>query len=130
MAVMVDTAAVTGESRVATSALRSYGARHERVSEVWLTELLSGSVPGDVGGIKAIAAGDLRVAEIVLPEEADCASLASAVWILSTRGWDVSVLLPSHRLGEAHAVLRSTPCRLQGWWLEDGEISFGNYETP
>ena len=37
MAVMVDTAAVTTEARVATSAMRAYAARNERVSEVWLS---------------------------------------------------------------------------------------------
>ncbi len=40
MAVMVDTAVVTGEARVATSALRAYAARSERAEEVWLSGLL------------------------------------------------------------------------------------------
>ena len=130
MAVMVQTTAVTSEARVATSAVRAYTARHERVREVPLAEMLAGAVIGNVTGIKAVAAGDLRVAEIVLPEEAPCETVAAATWLLNDRGWDVSVLLPLHRLGEAHATLRGAPCRLQSWWIDDGEVRFGGYETP
>jgi len=130
VAVIVDTTAVTGDGRVATSTLRAYGARTERAAEVWLADLMSGAVVGDLTGIKAVAAGDLRVVEVIIPEDVPCESVASALWLLSTRGWDATVLVPCHRLGEAHAVLRGTPCRLQSWWIEDGEVSFGGHETP
>lgn len=130
MAVMVDAAAVTSEARVATSAVRTYAARHERVAEVPLSRVLEGAVAGDVTGVRAVVAGDLRVVEIVLPEEMEPGALASAIWLLAARGWSVDLLAPSHRLGEAHVALRGSPCRLQPWWLDDGEISFGSFETP
>ncbi|MFQ5555474.1 MAG: hypothetical protein ACE5GC_08925 [Acidimicrobiia bacterium] len=130
MAVMVQTEPVTTEAQVATSVLRTYRARHERVSEVPLADMVSGALRSDVRGVKAVAAGDLRVTEIVVPEEMECAAVASAVWTLAARGWSVDVLVPSCRLGEAHAGLRGAPCRLQPWWVDDSEISFGGYETP
>ena len=130
MAVMVQVEPVTTEAQVATSVLRTYGARHERVAEVPLADMLVGSVAGDLRGVKAVAAGDLRVTEIVVPEEMECAAVASAVWVLAARGWSVDVLVPSYRIGEAHAGLRGAPCRLQPWWIDDSEISFGGYETP
>ncbi len=130
MAVMVQAAAVTSEARVATSAVRTYAARHERVSEVPLSQVLDGAVAGDVNGVRAVVAGDLRVVEIVLPEEMEPGSLAPAIWLLAARGWTIDILTPSHRLGEAHAALRGSPCLLQPWWIDGGEVSFGSFETP
>ena len=133
MAVMVERMSVASEARVTASALRAYAARYERVSEVSLTEMLSsaGDFSGtDFSGMGAVAASGLRIVEIALPPDVGCESLTSAVRILDSRGWQVSVLLPLHRLGEAHAILRGAPCRLQPWWIDDSEVCFGSYETP
>ena len=128
MTVMVQ--AVNGDTHVATAALRAYAARHERVAEVPLVELLAGAAaPGSLG-VKAVAVADLRVVEVVVPDEVVCEGLASSVWALAAQGWDVVVLLPLHRLGEGHGGLRGVPCRLQSWWMENGEVSFGSCEIP
>jgi hypothetical protein len=130
MAVLVESAPVTGEARAATGALRAYAARHERVEEVPLAAMLTGAVAGDVNGVRAVAAGDLRVVEIVIPEEVPCDAVAPATRLLAGRGWDVAVLVPAFRLGEAHGSLRGAPCRLQPWWIDGGEVCFGAYEIP
>lgn len=130
MTVMVQMERVASQARVTTSALRTYVARAERVDEVPLVEMVSGGGAGDLTGVMAVVAGDLRVVEIVLPDDVSCEAVASATWILSGRGWSVDVLVPSHRLGEAHAALRSVPCRLQPWWIDGDEVSFGHHETP
>jgi hypothetical protein len=40
------------------------------------------------------------------------------------------VLVSLDRIGQAHDGLRGTPCRLQGWWIFEGEVVFGAFETP
>ncbi len=49
---------------------------------------------------------------------------------LAADGWRVHVLVPLERMGEAHRGLRGVDVRLQGWWLDDGSVHFGQPEIP
>ncbi|MFZ0492286.1 MAG: hypothetical protein WAM81_03690 [Acidimicrobiia bacterium] len=49
---------------------------------------------------------------------------------LAADGWQVHVLVPLERMGEAHRGLRGVAVRLQGWWLDDGSVHFGRPEIP
>ena len=44
--------------------------------------------------------------------------------------WDVSVIVPSSRMGEAHRALRGTPITLQPWWFDGEDVRFGGPEVP
>jgi len=49
---------------------------------------------------------------------------------LAADGWQIHVLVPLERMGEAHRGLRGVDVRLQGWWLDDGSVHFGQPEIP
>lgn len=117
-------------AEVVQSTVVHYTRRQEPVVESWLTELTGEIMPDELGFLSCIAAVDRRVVEVVVAPTTDMAGLNRAVWRLSARGWGVFVLVPSERLGDAHAVLRGTPCTLQGWWLETGRPTFGRFERP
>lgn len=44
--------------------------------------------------------------------------------------WQVSVIVPAARMGEAHRALRGTPVTLQPWWPDDEGVRFGGPEVP
>jgi len=44
--------------------------------------------------------------------------------------WDVSVIVPAARMGEAHRALRGAPITLQPWWSDDEGVRFGGPEVP
>ncbi|HSM01372.1 MAG TPA: hypothetical protein VK960_02875 [Acidimicrobiia bacterium] len=48
----------------------------------------------------------------------------------SAADWDVSVIVPAHRMGEAHRALRGTPITLQPWWIDGESVRFGGPEVP
>jgi len=121
---------LVGVENVVEAALAVYQARHERVIQVALMEMVDCEVSIDVGRLPVVAAVDSRVAEIVVDETVICDQLAAAVWSLADQGWRVTVLVATHRTGEGHFGLRGTPCRLQTWWETDAGIDFGSYETP
>jgi len=115
---------------VAAAIVDTYTARRERVQEIPLADLVTGSVSADLSAIIAVVAGDLRVVEIVAEDYDDLERLAPATWTLAGRGWDVIVLVPCNRVGDAHASLRAAPCQLQPWWLDEHGVWFGALETP
>ena len=45
-------------------------------------------------------------------------------------GWQVAVLVPAERMGDAHSSLRGFPLRLQSWWADGDRICFGGPEVP
>ena len=73
---------------------------------------------------------DASYAPCVLDDEAVVTDLIQVADALDADGWEVVVLLPSSRLGEAHAGLRGTPCTLQSWWWHGDRICFGGSEIP
>ena len=119
---------ITGD--VTAAVVDIYTARRERVQRIPLADLVAGSVGADLSSITAVVAGDVRVVEIVAEDFDDLERLAPATWTLAGRGWDVVVLVPCNRVGDAHVSLRAAPCLLQPWWLDDHGVWFGALETP
>jgi len=79
----------------------------------------------------AIVAAEVGVIECVVGENVDPADLGAGITRLAADGWAITVLIPTHRIGEAHAGLRRRPARLQPWWVEDsGRVRFGAWEVP
>ena len=79
----------------------------------------------------AVVAAEAGVVECVIDAEIDPADLAPGIVRLAADGWAVTVLVPAHRIGQAHSALRRRPARLQPWWLEDGvNVRFGALEVP
>jgi hypothetical protein len=127
MAVQVS---LIGTERVVDRALAIYRAHLERAIEVPLGDMVDCQVPVDVAHLSVVAAGEIRVAEIMVDETVMCAQLAGALWSLNDQGWRATVVVPTARLGEAHTALRGVPCRLQGWWEDTAAICFGSPEIP
>lgn len=129
MALLIEST-TTMATNVADAVVATYAARRDKVQLMSVAELVAGSVSSDLSGITAIVAAEHRVAEIVAADGLDLERLAAASWALAGRGWDVTVLVPCDRIGDAHASLRSAPCRLQPWWQDSEGVWFGAFETP
>ncbi len=129
MAVAVQ-AEVSAVAEVVRASVAHYSLRHEAVVESWLAEMAGAPVTDALGFLSCIVAIDRRIIEIVVPSAEDAAGLSSVVWSLAGSGWQVTILAPTFGIGGAHAALRGTPCRLQSWWFEDGEVVFGRFERP
>ncbi len=117
-------------AHVTAGVVDAYTARRERVQQMSLGELVDGALLAPASNLATVVAGDMRVVEIIADDEFDLEQLASATWALSGRGWDVTVLVPCNRLGDAHMSLRAAPCSLQGWWFDEDGVWFGAHETP
>ena len=128
MATAMRTAA-TPVDRVCAAAAAAFWGAGERAIDVPLLEMAQGARPEGLEGVRCIVASDVRVVEIAVDERA-VEAVATAVWDLGGAGWDVVVLIPAARCGEAHATLRGAPCTLQPWWTADDAIAFGKPETP
>jgi len=127
MAVQVS---LVGTDRVVDRALAIYRAHRERAIEVPLGTMVDREVSVDVARLSVVAAGDIRVAEVMVDETVLCSELPAALWSLADQGWRTTVVVPTARLGEAHTALRGVPCRLQGWWEDSTQIRFGSHEAP
>ena len=119
---------LTEIDRVTAATLDVYARRRDLATEMPLAELLD--VPKGLGSLRAIVASTERAIEIVVDAGVETSSLVAGVWALAAQGWQPVVLIALDRIGEAHAELRGTPCRLQGWWVVDDEVVFGGFETP
>lgn len=129
MALLIEETVDVAE-HVTAGVVDAYTSRRERVQQVPLSELVDNAVAAEVAAVTAVVAGDMRVVEIIADDEFDLEMLAAATWTLAGRGWDVTVLVPCNRLGDAHTSLRAAPCRLQGWWFDENGVWFGAHETP
>ena len=121
---------VDAAAHVIAGVVDAYSARRERVQSMPLTELLSGDISPDLAAVTTVVAGDLRTVEVITDDQLDLERLAAATWLLSGRGWDVTVVVPCNRIGDAHASLRAAPCRLQPWWFDEHGVWFGAPEIP
>lgn len=119
---------LTEVDRVAAATLEVYARRRDLAAEMPLAELLD--VPKGLGSLRAIVASTERAIEIVVDPGVDTGELPAGIWALAAKGWQPIVLVALDRIGEAHAELRGTPCRLQAWWVIDNEVVFGGFETP
>lgn len=123
-------ASLIGTERVVDRTLAIYRAHLDRAVQVSLGEMVDRDVPVDVAGLTVVAAGDARVAEIMVDETVVCQQLTQSIWSLADQGWQTVVVVPAARMGEAHFALRGVPCRLQAWWDDGSTICFGSHETP
>ena len=87
-------------------------------------------IAADASRLSVVAAGESRVAEIMVDETVVCEQLIQAVWSLAAQGWSATVVVPASRMGEAHFALRGLPCRLQAWWEDVATAHFGSHEKP
>lgn len=117
------------EQQVLAAIGRAYVAAHHPVVEAHLSAVLVAPT-SSVGALSAVMVAGRSTIEIVLAEEAVSLGLVAAIAELAGGGWEVVILIEGHRSGDAHAGLRGTPCVLQQWWYEAGEICFGGFETP
>jgi len=115
---------------VTDAVVAAYTARREKVRTMPVSELVSGFVSSDLSTLTAVVAAEQRVAEIVAEDSHNLERLAAAAWALAGRGWDLIVLVPTSRIGDAHASLRSAPCLIQPWWSDADGVWFGALETP
>lgn len=129
MALLIETTVDTRAS-VTDAVIAAYSARRERVQTMALGDLVEGAVAADLSGVSALVAADMRVAEVIADHGVDLERLPSAAWALASRGWDMIVLVPCDRIGDAHTSLRSAPCSLQPWWFDADGVWFGALETP
>ena len=127
MAVQVS---LIGTDRVVDRALAIYRAHLDRAIEVPLGDMVDREISMDVARLSVVAAGDSRVAEIMVDETVICAQVTPAIWSLVDQGWQATIVVPAARMGEAHASLRGVPCRLQSWWEDSSGIAFGPFERP
>jgi len=127
MAVQVS---LIGTDRVVDRAMAIYAAHLERSIAVTLGDMVDREISVDVARLAVVAAGDSRVAEIMVDETVLCAQVTGALWSLADQGWQSTVVVPASRMGEAHAALRGTPCVLQAWWEDEHGIEFGSVERP
>lgn len=129
MALLIETP-VDAATAVTDAVIAAYKARRERVQTMRVSDLVAGAVSSDLSGVTAVVAAELRAAEIVADADLDLERLAAATWALAGRGWEVVVLVPCSRVGDAHNSLRAAPCVLQPWWTDGDGIWFGAFETP
>lgn len=127
MAVQVS---LIGTDRVVDRSLAIYGAHLERAIHVPLGDMVDREMAVDVARLSVVAAGESRIAEIMVDETVLCAQISPALWSLADQGWRTTVVVPAPRMGEAHTALRGIPCRLQAWWEDASGISFGAFERP
>lgn len=127
---MAVSASTSETARVAAGAGRTYAVRGEFVVESSLADApLAARIP-DLAGTRSVIVPERRRCEIVLDDDAVVTDLIPVVDALDGDGWEVVVLLPSARMGDAHTGLRGTTCMLQSWWWHGDCILFGATEIP
>ena len=114
--------------RVAWAIRDIYADRRHPIRVAGLSDLVFGL--GVPAGTLCLVADEPQTVDIVLNLGSTAASLAGPIAVLAEDDWVVTVLVPSERLGEAHAALRGTDCILQSWWIEADDVQFGGFETP
>lgn len=111
---------------VAGAVLAAYARLGGTVVETTLSEISEiEGIPGRV-----VVAADLGIAECLLLEGTDPAHLVPGIERLAAVGWEVTLVSPAARMGEAHRALRGSPARLQAWWREGDQLCFGVPEVP
>lgn len=80
----------------------------------------------------AVVVPRLRQVECVLRIDQPLELATGKLVSLAQDGWEVSALLPTGALGDAHGAFRGLSIRLQGWWQreDDGAIGFTSPERP
>jgi hypothetical protein len=123
-------ASLIGTERVVDRSLAIYRAHLDRAIEVPLGDMVDRAIGIDAARLSVVAATDSRIAEIMIDETVVCGQIVQSVWSLAEQAWNVTVVVPAARMGEAHFALRGVPCRLQAWWEDGSTVCFGGYERP
>lgn len=125
--VIMASAEVAEAGPAVAAASRIYAERGCTVVETSLAAAAGiDGVPGP-----AILAADLGIAETAIDDDTDPALLGPGLDRLAATGWEVTVLVPAPRMGEAHRALRGRVALLQAWWFgPDGDLCFGPPEVP
>lgn len=123
---MVLTAPTTTDHQAAATTAASIHLQYE--GSVIETPLSAFSGEPGLEGIAVVAperglvewfpSGDQTLAALVGPLRASAAD------------WNVSVIVPAGRMGEAHRALRGAPITLQPWWVDGENVRFGGPEVP
>jgi len=113
---------------VTGAVVANHRARVEPPVELTLAELID--APVEVGAIRGVMAPAARSVEVVVDEDSSLHLMNEVAWRLHAEGMTLNVLVGLARLGDAHHELRGTPCTLQGWWIDDGDVHFAAFETP
>ena len=111
---------------VAGAVARSYIRLGTTVVETALAEI---SEIADVPGT-AVVAADCGIVECLLEDGVNPALMAPGIERLAATGWEVTLVAPAARMGEAHQGLRGRPTRLQAWWRDGDRLCFGVPEVP
>ncbi|MCH7585737.1 MAG: hypothetical protein IH941_11380 [Acidobacteria bacterium] len=85
-----------------------------------------------VGGLDGVAvlAPNQGLVELFPGERQPLATLGPVAASVAASGWQVAVIVPTARMGDAHQSLRGFPLHLQSWWSEGDHIRFGGPEVP
>lgn len=75
----------------------------------------------------SLAAGHARRVEFVVAED-DPDAWDVLAGIRAADSWQLCALVPLGLLGVAHERLRGHRYELQGWWVTDDTVAFGNVE--
>jgi hypothetical protein len=95
-----------------------------------LAELVTSAIDPAVGAVPVVVDVNRSHAEVVATRTTPLAALREATRRLAADRWDVVLLVPISRLGEAHEECNdSSVSRLQPYWKSD-MIVFGRPETP
>lgn len=128
MAIAVQEPSVTDVDHVLSAVASTYTRHREIVTEMLVAEVIDS--PSVLGSVRAMVVPSLRTIEVALDDELEPDALVPLAWHLVEAGWEPVVLVPLHRLGEAHLALRGVPCVLQGWWAADESVVFTGPERP
>ena len=78
----------------------------------------------------AVVAAEHGVVECAIDDDLVPAAVLPGLAALFATGWVVSLIVPTGRVGEAHAALRGSGVGLQPWWRDiDGVVRFGAPEV-
>lgn len=113
--------------RVAASAAAAVHMHYE--GQVVETPLGSFTDSSGLDGI-AVLAPNQGLVEFFPAERQSLESLGAAASAAVAAGWRVGVLVATHRMGEAHRLLRGRPLHLQAWWHDGDRVCFGGPEVP
>jgi hypothetical protein len=113
--------------QVRTAVARLYASGGTTVVEMPAADLLEDpALPGTV-----VVAAEDGIAEWVLDHGTAPADVGAGAAELAAKGWEVTILVPTQRIGEAHVALRRIPVHLQPWWLDaEHGVCFGVPEVP
>jgi hypothetical protein len=111
------------------TAATTAGAIHmHREPEVLETPLDAFSGISGLDGM-AVVAPHRGLAEFYPSDGQPLTALGPLAASMTAEGWDVWIVVPSGRMGDAHRALRGFPVMLQAWWDDGDRICFGGPEV-